>query len=261
MKLLLFDLDDTLLRSDKTISSHSVSVLKQCREKGILIGISTSRSFQNAQAFVGMLSPDVIISSGGALVQDQNQMILCSEFSVCEVRRFLRLVGEICGECEITIDTLGVHYWNKRFDPAFVGANWGESVYSDFSDFSEPALKICVEIPEEAMKDRLVSRFGACDVVRFAGTDWYKFTQPSITKETAITALCNALGISPTEIAAFGDDLPDIGMLRMCGLGVAMGNALEEVKAAADVVIGSNNTEAIAEYLENTVLWHQNQEV
>lgn len=60
MKLLLFDLDDTLLRSDKTISSHTLSVLKQCREKGILIGISTSRSFQNAQTFVGMLSPDVI---------------------------------------------------------------------------------------------------------------------------------------------------------------------------------------------------------
>ena len=82
MKLLLFDLDDTLLRSDKTISAHTLSVLNRCREKGCLIGISTSRSFQNAQAFVGMLSPELIISSGGALVQYQNQKIVVGSMCV-----------------------------------------------------------------------------------------------------------------------------------------------------------------------------------
>ena len=107
----------------------------------------------------------------------------------------------------------------------------------------------------------MVSLFGPCDSIRFSGTDWYKFTRPGVTKEAAIQTLCKALAITPTEITAFGDDIPDIGMLRMCGIGVAMGNALEEVKAAADVVIGSNDTEAIAAYLENTVLLHQDEEV
>ena len=46
-KLLLFDLDGTLLQSDKTISKRTLSVLRKCREKGILIGVSTSRSEQN----------------------------------------------------------------------------------------------------------------------------------------------------------------------------------------------------------------------
>ena len=45
-KLLLFDLDGTLLQSDKTISKRTLSVLKQCREKDILIGVSTSRREQ-----------------------------------------------------------------------------------------------------------------------------------------------------------------------------------------------------------------------
>lgn len=58
-----------------------------------------------------------------------------------------------------------------------------------------------------------------------------------------------------------GDDIPDIGTLRMCGFGVAVSNVCEKRKAAADGVIGGNDSEAIAEYLENTVLWHQNQEV
>ena len=52
------------------------------------------------------------------------------------------------------------------------------------------------------------------------------------------------------EIAAFGDDTPDIGMLRLCGLGVAMGNAVPAVKAAADLVIGTNDEDGIAEWLE-----------
>ena len=261
MKVLLFDLDDTLLRSDKTVSERTLTVLNRCRKQGVLIGISTSRSLPNSQAFLGMLAPEIIIASGGALVQVRDRIVFRSEFSADEVRRFLRLVRELCGECETTVDTQDVHYWNKVFDPAKVEANWGESVYCDFSTFSEPALKICVEIHEEAVQERLISRFGPCDSIRFSETDWYKFTKPGVTKEGAITALCRALDITPAEIIAFGDDIPDIGMLRMCGLGVAMGNAREEVKAASDVVIGSNNTEAIAEYLENHVLLHPDQEV
>ncbi|MDE7295402.1 MAG: HAD hydrolase family protein, partial [Oscillospiraceae bacterium] len=61
---------------------------------------------------------------------------------------------------------------------------------------------------------------------------------------------CAAAKISPEEVTAFGDDLADIPMLRACGLGVAMGNAVKEVKQAADFVIGSNDEEGIAKYLE-----------
>ena len=54
---------------------------------------------------------------------------------------------------------------------------------------------------------------------------------------------------APQDVTAFGDDLADIGMLRMCGTGVAMGNALNEVKDAADITIGSNDEDGIADYL------------
>lgn len=52
-----------------------------------------------------------------------------------------------------------------------------------------------------------------------------------------------------TGKGSFGDDFADMRMLRLCGTGVAMGNGVEEVKKAADVVIGSNEEEGIAEYL------------
>ena len=66
----------------------------------------------------------------------------------------------------------------------------------------------------------------------------------------AIRRLCEASGMAVDEIAAFGDDHVDIGMLKLCGLGIAMENAVREVKEAADLVIGSNQEDGIARYLE-----------
>ena len=58
-KLLLFDLDGTLLQSDKMISKRTLSVLRKCREMGILIGVSSSRSEQNSLAYLDELMPDI----------------------------------------------------------------------------------------------------------------------------------------------------------------------------------------------------------
>ena len=141
-KLLLFDLDGTLLQSDKTISTRTLSALKKCRENDILIGVSTSRSEQNSLVFLNELMPDILISSGGALVKYKTEYIYRAEFS------------------------------------------------------------------EE---------------------------------ETNV-------------IIAFGDDYADIGMLELCGTGVAMGNAIDEVKERADIVIGSNDEDGIAGFIANEIL-------
>ncbi|MBR6165074.1 MAG: HAD hydrolase family protein, partial [Clostridia bacterium] len=65
--------------------------------------------------------------------------------------------------------------------------------------------------------------------------------------------VCDACGIGAGQIIAFGDDFSDIGMLKMAGTGVAMGNAIDAVKAAADVVIGSNDEDGIAGYLKQLI--------
>ncbi|MBQ9135222.1 MAG: HAD hydrolase family protein, partial [Lachnospiraceae bacterium] len=75
-----------------------------------------------------------------------------------------------------------------------------------------------------------------------------------ITKEKAIEIVCDACNIGLADITAFGDDFADIGMLKLCGVGVAMGNAIDEVKEIADFVIGRNDEDGIAEYVEKEVL-------
>lgn len=252
MKLLLFDLDGTLLRSDKTISRRTLEAIGKCREHGILIGISTSRAVHNCMTFLRELTPDLLIASGGAVVKFRDDYIDSAEFSVAETQAMIASAREICGEnCEITIDTLDAHYWNYREDPNKTDATWGETVFSDFTDYSEKALKFCVEIFDDSCARKLAACLSECDCQRFSGSAWYKFTKKEATKENAIRKACEVCGISLQNVIAFGDDGPDIGMLRLCGTGVAMGNAIDAVKEAADIVIGSNDEDGIGEYLEN----------
>jgi len=155
-KLLLFDLDGTLLRSDKTISKVTSEALRKCREKGILIGISTSRGEQNALPFIKEILPDVLIASGGALVKYKGECIYKSEFSKEETKRMIALVREVCGaDCEITVDTVDSHYWNYKVDPKKQDSSWGDSIYTNFENFEESSLKMCVEIFEEAKAEQL----------------------------------------------------------------------------------------------------------
>lgn len=253
--ILLFDLDGTLLRSDKTISRRTLDVLRKCRHRGIWIGVSTSRSEQNSLTFLSELAPDILIASGGAVVKFQGEYLFTNEFSEEETRHMIALSRDICGtDCEITIDTLTQHYWNYKVDPRMEDATWGETIYSSFQDFNEKALKICVEIFSEEAVKTLSEQLPNCDCIRFSDGDWYKFTQKGATKENAINNFCELYGIPLRDVIAFGDDLVDIGMLKLCGTGVAMGNALDTVKASADIVIGSNDDDGIADYLTEQFL-------
>lgn len=254
-KVLLFDLDGTLLRSDKTISAHTLLVLNKCREQGMMIGVSTSRSEQNCMAFLSELSPDILISSGGALVKQNAVFLYTAIFSPEETTNMIRTARTVCGEdCEITIDTLENHYWNYKIDPKKQDQSWGDSVYTDFTDFSQESLKMCVEIFDEDQADRLKESLPQCDCIRFSDGCWYKFTRKGATKEKAIMELCAACQITPENIIAFGDDFADIGMLKLCGLGIVMGNAIREVKEIADDVTKSNDEDGVAYYLEKQVL-------
>lgn len=253
-KLLLFDLDGTLLRSDKTISERTLAALLECRKQGIWIGVSTSRGRQNMLSFLGALEPDILITSGGALVEYGGQYIFQTGFSGEETRRIIAVIREVCGaDCEITVDTVDSHYWNYKIDPKKQDQSWGDSIYTDFTDFDQDSLKICAEIFNKGQAERLRELLSDCDCIRFSDGYWYKFTKKGITKERAIKEVCAACGIGTEDIFAFGDDYADIGMLRLCGKGIAMENAIDKVKVEADLVIGSNDKDGIAEYLERYI--------
>lgn len=102
--------------------------------------------------------------------------------------------------------------------------------------------------------DELAHKLPESDCIRFSDGYWYKFTKKNVTKENAIIKITEVCGFGTESIIAFGDDYADIGMLQLCGTGVAMGNAIDEVKDKADVVIGSNDEDGIAVFIENEII-------
>ena len=249
-KLLLFDLDGTLLRTDKSVSANTLAALSKCREHGCVVGVSTSRSEQNCLSILRQFTPDVLITSGGALVKKGNEHLYKAVFSPQRTNAIIAEARRICGpDCEITVDTLEKHFWNYKIDPKALDQSWGDSVWTDYSDFHEEALKICVEIMADQQAETLREALSDCDCIRFSDGRWYKFTRKGVTKENAIHIACDACQIGLSDVIVFGDDYADIEMLKMAGIGIAMGNAIPEVKEIADLVIGANDDDGIAAYL------------
>ena len=80
----------------------------------------------------------------------------------------------------------------------------------------------------------------------FTADFYFEFMAPGIDKGRALAGALPKLGIDASEVIAFGDGQNDVSMLRWAGTGVAMGNAVDEAKAAADMVTASNNEDGIA---------------
>ncbi|MCR4714668.1 MAG: HAD family hydrolase [Treponemataceae bacterium] len=252
-KILFLDLDDTLLRSDKTISDYTLETLAECKKRGILIGFSTSRGQMKKSPYTAQVQPDIIIGNGGASVIYENKLILSESFTAEETQRLLSKAYEVCGDsCEITLDTEEAIYWNRETDKS---TNYAfDALYSDFKAFPEPALKICVQTEDAVKADRIASCVQDAVLIKFSDIPWYKISSAKGTKENAILFISKFLKVPLAEMAAFGDDFSDIGMLKLCGTGVAMGNAIPDVKAAADFVAETNNDDGVAHFIREHIL-------
>lgn len=252
-KILFFDLDDTLLRSDKTISDYTLETLAECKKRGILIGFSTSRGEMRNSAYVAQVNPDIVIGNAGASITYRGKHILTISFSLEQTRNMLSAAYDICGpSCEITLNTEDTLYWNRKADKS---TNYSVlAIYDDFRNFALPAQKICVQTDDAEKSAKIADSVPGAVAMRFSDIPWYKFSPAKATKEDAIRFVSEFLKVPLAEMAAFGDDFSDIGMLKICGTGVAMGNAIPEVKAAADYETRTNNEDGVAHFIREHYL-------
>ena len=106
-KLILTDLDETLLHSDKTISDYSVRVFNECKQRGILVGFCTSRGKTNIVPFEKRINPDICICNGGASIYHNGTLLHAASFTIQETRSILEETRNVCDpNCEITVDTI-----------------------------------------------------------------------------------------------------------------------------------------------------------
>lgn len=248
-KIILVDLDLTLLRSNQTISDFTISTLKKCQKAGNLVGFSTSRGTTRIKTYVQQVNPDIIICNAGASIFYNEQLLHQETFTLEQTHKLLNEVYNQLGDnAEITVDTLYDFFWNRNDNKSTQYGN--DAKYNDCRNFPEPAMKFCVQTTDRQAAEKIASQVKGCTAIPFSDIPWYKFAPDTATKENAIKYISQYLKIGTEDIIAFGDDYSDIGMLKLCGKGIAMGNAIEPVKAIADDVTASCDEDGVALWLE-----------
>jgi len=247
IKMIVLDLDGTLLNSDKKISDHSKSVIQKCREKGIKVIFATVRGTTESVAPSELF--DGCIKKSG-MAYDGDNLIYKRVMSIDNVRGLLlacdkaglKIVAESSddGICYVNFNVSEV--WEK------------EHKIADFAEmkFNSDKIYMITETKEDVdiIKNNLpkgVFVFPSRNNITF-------ISHVEAVKSKAAAALAGHWGIKQEEILCFGDDLIDIDILQYCGVGVAMGNALDEVKAAADYVCDTNDNDGVAKWIEEYVL-------
>lgn len=252
-KLIVTDLDNTLLRSDKNISARNISVLQQCQAQGILIAFATARSKPAASRMLAQFMPDLLIVYGGALAVAGNQVI--QRFDIRA-----DISSSLINECLRTPEISSVLAINESVALTnnireLEAADYSHYRYSDFSDNADISyLKISVVASDHRTVEKIASHYPMCDLLRYTGEDLYRFANRDAVKWNAVKAVAAHYGFRSEEIVAFGDDVNDTDMIKNCGTGVAMQNAVESVKAVANCTCGSNNDDGVAEWLEQHIL-------
>ncbi len=252
-KIILVDLDLTLLHSDGSLSRRNIDALKKCQKQSIIVGFCTSRGTTRIKKFTDAVNPELWICNAGATIYFKGELIHAESFSLEETRGLLSKVYEVCGDdAEITVDTIDDFFWNRRENKTT--QYMPEAAFNDFKDFSEPAMKFCVQTSDSSKANDIIADFPNCSAILFSDIPWYKFSPKSATKENAVAFLEKHFKIPTSQMVSFGDDFTDIGMLKATGIGVAMENAIPEVKAIATASTLSCDDDGVADYLEKNVL-------
>jgi len=248
--MIVTDLDRTLLRSDKTISAYTASVFRQCRERGIKLVFASARRPDGISELTKGIQADGIIATNGAFIYANDELIYAGTFPLAVSRV---LLSELSASKEVT--EFGVRTSQDRKYTSVAGSGQRTGIFYDFSTpFDKIASHLSFHTEDAAFAQRFMAKYPELVIYPVSGEGFYDVNPAGCTKANGIKRLAEHFGIALSDIAAFGDDYNDIEMLRECGIGVAVANAIDEAKAAANFVCDNNDNDGVAKWINEKIL-------
>lgn len=251
IKMIVTDLDGTLLRDDKSISKYTEKVIEDVRRRGILFVIATARPIRAVKQFLPWVSYDAAVFHNGAVVEEGN-----CRLGKTGIENPLEIVRDILRdrpETKIAVESNDVMYSN--FD---AGEFWPGIVYTATGDFQEIERLVADKIILGARSIEEMNVFQPYLreelYIQLSENRIATVHNRQSSKVNGIRLIAEKHGIAMEQVAAFGDDYNDMEMLGACGIGIAVENALEEVKAVAAQRCMSNEQDGVAKWLEENLL-------
>jgi 5-amino-6-(5-phospho-D-ribitylamino)uracil phosphatase len=270
-RLLAIDIDGTLVNSRNELTPCTCAALERAAAAGIQVVLATGRRYSHALPLVERLGIRVpLVTASGALVKDptNHATLYRAEFEPAALLAAMRLI-DACGYDPVfCADTYaeGFDYYLPRADArtpelaGYLAMNpgrgriWPELLTSPppglFAGFVTGRREQMLEV-EEALQRELSGKLNAHVLrsPRYFGF-FLEVAPTGVTKWSGVLHLAEKWGISQAEICAVGDDVNDVPMIRGAGLGIAMGNAQPEVKAAAQRIAPSHDEDGLVRVVE-----------
>lgn len=257
-RLIAMDLDGTLNNDEKQITEITKNALMAAQQKGIRLALASARpspGLYRERDVLRLQDHEGILMSynGGRIVDAATGKVLFeTSMPLDETKAVLRFLENL--PVTPILDD-GVQFYVTDRNAYMVEYEcWNNqmvcSEVENLADFiSFAPVKILMSVQPEILKDvqAQIAAFLPEDLTVVQTAAFYLEVIPKVVnKGQGIRDICRTLGISPEEVIAFGDAANDIPMLQAAGVGVAMGNAADAVKAAADRITRTNNEDGIA---------------
>ena len=262
-RLLALNIDGTLLQSNGKLHRSTKEAIEYVMQKDIYVTLVTSRSFPSAKKVAKALKiPSLLVTHRGAYIASStDKSVLVKripEEITYEIIRFLegfscqiRIVHErfsLINKTKLTHNMLGKTVYSSS-DPIFYSHQFVESLSETlaYEQVAPPKIEVYFENKEE-LKDALGALERMFDEVDLEVLNQLRMdiVPAGVSKSAGLLYLADHLGIARTEMVVIGDELDDLSMIEVAGLGVAMGNAPNEVKQAADWITRSNNENGVS---------------
>ncbi|PTX53985.1 hypothetical protein C8P63_12441 [Melghirimyces profundicolus] len=239
-KLIALDIDGTLLNEKGQISEANRKAIAEAREKGIHVVLSTGRSISTCSQFAESLKLDsYLVTVNGSEIWD------------CAGNLLERNILDVA--CIQTMWELTKKY-KTRFWAVTIDKVWREEFPTDIS--LHQWLKYGFDIDDDVVRERVLEELSQNHQLEISNSSPtnIEVNAAGVNKAKGLINVCRRLGISMDEVIAMGDSLNDIAMIKEAGCGVAMGNAQDIVKEAADWITGSNVENGVAQAIRYWVL-------
>ena len=270
IKAILLDIDGTLTNDQKVITPRTREALLKCQEKGVVLVLASGRTANGLSTYAADLDlahhGGVLACYNGAksLNCETGQVYFEQSMTVEQGKRVLEHMkkfnvapvidhGEYMyvNDCFFTIERDGKPWYIIEYEGH--SNNYKLCEKRDLAAYADWRINKILNAGQPEYLQQVAEEMAA----PFEGELSAMFTAPwyfeGVDKVRALKDTFEVLGINQDEVMSFGDAQNDLTMIKWAKVGVAMGNAVDEVKAEADYVTTDNNSDGIADALEHLV--------
>lgn len=239
-RLLALDLDGTTLTEDKVITEDTRIWIQRAVQEGVKVIFATGRGTQTTKSFweeLKLQSPMVLVN--GAEVWE-NPEVLSKRVYID--REHVRQLHQLAVEWE-------AHYWGYSVESLTSKRSWTEQMFD--RDWMKFGIRHD-DLDTIQQLRQIIEGWGTLEITRSAAVN-IEISPKGISKESGVRIVCDQLGIGMDQVMAIGDNMNDLRLIKAAGLGVAMGNADEELKSAANAITDTNEQDGVAKAIQRHI--------